>query len=392
MSAGDVSEYRALLEHCNTRRQREVLEAVIRTGNIVRAAKELGVTRSSAQSAVRASRKRAAKRGFAPAHDMTKTVPDGFHVKGVSTLYSGDGEVTAQWVKSNADAEEVAGKFREAFDAMLETVKPVKPIAKSKRKKPSDLMNVHIVTDYHLGMKAWREECGEDWDLKIAEQLLVNWFKYALDSAPDAQTGVLAQLGDFLHWDGLDAVTPASKHILDADSRFQKVVRVAIRSLRQIIQLMLKKYDHLHIIMADANHDPASSIWLREMFAAFYKDEPRITVDNSADTYYCVEHGSTSLFFHHGHKRKPGNIDDVLVAKFRDVFGRTKRSYCHMGHLHHLHSLETNLMVVEQHRTMAAKDAYASRGGWMADRGAPTITYSKEYGEVGRSVVTPAML
>lgn len=152
------------------------------------------------------------------------------------------------------------------------------------------------------------------------------------------------------------------------------------------------KYDRVHLIMADANHDPAGGAWLREMFAAFYDDEPRITVDNSADTYYCIEHGQTSLFFHHGHKRKPSAVDDVFVAKFRGVFGRTKYSYAHLGHMHHDMKLETNLMTVEQHRTMAAKDAYASRGGWMAGRGAPVIIYSDKFGEVGRQVYTPEMV
>jgi hypothetical protein len=49
-------------------------------------------------------------------------------------------------------------------------------------------------------------------------------------------------------------------------------------------------------------------------------------------------------------------------------------------------------MTVEQHRTMAAKDAYAARGGWMAGRGAPVITYSNRFGEVGRQVYTPEMV
>ena len=121
-------------------------------------------------------------------------------------------------------------------------------------------------------------------------------------------------------------------------------------------------------------------------------DEPRITVDNSADTYYVYEHGDTSLFFHHGHKRKPDNVHDVFAAKFRDIFGRTKHSYAHMGHMHHQFTKETNLMIVEQHPTMAAADAYASRLGYGAKRSAPVITYSSKFGEVGRLTVTPEMV
>jgi hypothetical protein len=144
--------------------------------------------------------------------------------------------------------------------------------------------------------------------------------------------------------------------------------------------------------MAEGNHDPASSIWLREWLHAMYEDEKRVTVDLSPDPYYCYEHGQTSLFFHHGHRRKPTNIDTVFAAKFREVFGRTKHSYGHMGHLHHRDVKESNLMVVEQHRTLAASDAYASRGGWMSKREAQVITYDRTHGEVGRVVINPEMV
>jgi hypothetical protein len=49
---------------------------------------------------------------------------------------------------------------------------------------------------------------------------------------------------------------------------------------------------------------------------------------------------------------------------------------------------ENNLMIVEQHRTLAAPDAYAARGGWITGRDAKVITYHREYGEVGRLTVS----
>jgi hypothetical protein len=372
--------------------QARYIKAYIEHGSQHKAATALGVNQSQVSQTIARVMSNAARMGYAPAHDMTHAVPDGFHVRGVSTYYDGEGNPKAQWVKSAIDQDELEQRIRDAFDALRDGIPKAKLVPPTKAKRSADLLNLHILTDFHLGAKAWHEESGEDWDLSIAEDLLVRWFTVAIENAPSASIGVLGQLGDFLHWDGYDAVTPASKHLLDADTRFQKLVRVAIRATRRIVALMLQKYDRVHLIMADANHDPASGAWLREMFAAFYDTEPRITVDNSADTYYCLEHGTTSLFFHHGHKRKPAAVDDVFVAKFREVFGRTKFSFAHMGHMHHDMKLETNLMTVEQHRTMAAKDAYASRGGWMAGRGAPVITYHKRYGEVGRQVYTPEMV
>jgi hypothetical protein len=154
-----------------------------------------------------------------------------------------------------------------------------------------DLLNQYTVTDLHFGSLSRREETGTDYDLKIAEQLLLDWFAAAIQMSPNAHTAVLAQLGDLLHFDSLEAVTPTSRHVIDADSRFAKIVRIVIRTMRRIVAMLLEKHQHVHIIMADANHDPASEIWLREMFAAFYEHEPRLTIEKSPSTYYAYEWG-----------------------------------------------------------------------------------------------------
>jgi hypothetical protein len=241
-------------------------------------------------------------------------------------------------------------------------------------------------------MLAHHEEAGDDWDLKIAEQTLVAWFAQAIAQSPASETAVFAQLSDLLHADGIEPLTPASKHLLDVDSRFYKVVRVVIRLLRQIIDMLLAKHAKLHIIMADANHDPVSQIWLREWIAVLYEQEPRITVDRSPSPYNAFEFGKVALFFHHGHKRKVENVADVFASQFRELFGRTRFAYAHTGHLHNLQVRENNLMIVEQHRTLAARDAYSARAGYLSGRDAKVIVYHRDFGEVSRVTVSSDMV
>jgi len=376
----------SLLDYCLSEEQRQIATLYQQGLSITQIAKSVKKDRTNTRRSLNQIRDRAAKAGYSPEHDMDKPVPDGYMVKGVSTYYNQDGVKTAQWVKSQVDAERQKELLAEAISALSSDIKREKPVKPTGQHEP-DLLNCYVITDYHLGMLAWHEEAGDDWDIKIAEDMLVEWFRLAIAQSPKSKYAVFAQLGDFLHTDAFEALTPASKNILDADSRYQKIVRIAIRATRRIIKLLLEKHDHVHVIMAEGNHDPSGSVWLREFLHALYENENRVNVDLSPDPYYCVEHGLVSLFFHHGHRKKPTNIHDVFVAKFRDVFGRTKHSYGHMGHLHHRDVKETNLMVVEQHRTLAAADAYASRGGWMSGREAQCITYDKQYGEVGRVVI-----
>lgn len=324
---------------------------------------------------------------------MTRTAPDGFTVKGVSTLYRDDGSIAGQWVKTQQEPNALARLLHEAFNGMADELPRVEPTpVQPDLYGSAKLVNVFVVTDYHLGMLAWHEETGADWDTEIAEKLLVDWFAAAIAASPKAEKAVFAQLGDFLHWDGLEAVTPTSHNVLDADTRFAKLVRVAIRVIRRIIGMLLERHKTVHVLMAEGNHDIASSVWLREWLAAIFENEPRVTVDRNPDPYYCYEHGSTSLFFHHGHKKRMDDIETVFVAKYREVFGRTKHSYAHMGHLHHDKRIESNLMTVEQHRTLAAPDAHASRGGWLSGRDAKVITYHEDHGEVARITLSPDMV
>ena len=358
--------------------------AVQQYGSVAAAARALNLPVSTLRHRYNSYKRRSA--GNTP-----RPVPDGQVIRGVSTNYDADGNVVQTWVKTRAEDEDRLEQLRVALAALTENLPAEAPIAPPKAGL-TDLANLYVITDYHIGMQAWPEETGDDWNIRIAEDLLVRWFGAAIEQAPDAEVGVLAQLGDFLHWDGLEAVTPASKHVLDADTRFQKLARVAIRVTRRVINLLLAKHARLHVLMAEGNHDPASSVWLREWLAEVYRDNPRVSVDLSPSPYYCYEHGKTSLFFHHGHKRPPKNIDHVFAARYREIYGRTEHSYAHLGHLHNETVLETNLMKIEQHPTLAGADAYAARGGWISRREASVITYSKAAGCIGRVVLTPEMV
>lgn len=365
----------------------ETMKQALAVQTVEAAARELGMHPRTLAS----HKARFARQGWSPEHDMTKTVPDGFHLKGTSTLYK-DGAPVIQWVKTSIDHERQAEIMREAIKGMADEIPKAAPALFTAGPVDSDLLNCYVITDFHLGALSWKPETGADWNMDIAERTLVEWFRRAIEQSPNAETALLAQISDLLHWDGFDAVTPTSKHLLDADTRFPKLVRVAIRVLRQIIGMLLAKHQNLHIIMADANHDPVSQVWLREWLSVLYEDEPRVTVDTSPSPYNAYEFGSVAVFTHHGHKRKVTNVSEVFAAKFREMFGRTKYAYVHMGHLHSVDMKENNLMIVEQHRTLAAPDAYAARGGWISGRDAKVITYHKSYGEVGRITVSYDMI
>jgi len=394
---------------------RAAVEAVERHGSQVAAASALKLSRQALQNRL----KRAAEQGlmgYEPilpgfaAKSISSRAPDGawvkqtkapgevfelparHSVKGVSALIDGEDRVIQKWVKTDRDSTAQYEALRAAFEAFKEELPREAPVAAPVHVMGA-MLSQYTITDAHLGAMAWNEETGRgDYDLAIGEKLLVDWFGAAIAGSPPSRRAVLAQLGDFLHHDSFKSVTPEHGHVLDADSRYPKMVRVAIRVLRRIVRMLLEKHAEVHLVMADANHDPVSGVWLRELFAVLYEDEPRVTVDTTPGTYSVLEHGDVSLFWHHGHRRGVSDVDSVFAGKFREIYGRTRFSYAHLGHKHADELKTTNLMKVEQHETLAAPDAFAANGGWLSGRSAKVIYYHAKRGEVGRNVITPEMV
>jgi hypothetical protein len=254
------------------------------------------------------------------------------------------------------------------------------------------LCNLYTFTDYHLGMLAWHKEGGSDWNVSIAEKTIVAALAQMINQSPKAHTAVLNIQGDFLHTDGKTPVTPASKHVLDADSRFPKIRKSAIRVIRSLVAMSLQRHQEVHLIIAEGNHDEESAGWLSDLFAVHYEEEHRISVSDAVLPFYVFEWGATMLGVHHGHKVKNESLPLLFAAQFPQEWGRTTRREIHCGHRHHRDEKEYNGVTVVQHPTLAARDAYAARGGWIADRAAWAITYHKKYGAVGRVMITTEML
>jgi hypothetical protein len=204
-----------------------------------------------------------------------------FVVTGRSTLRNlQTGEDVLVWEKESLDRQAEAEAREAAFEALAETLPRERPTV-APVGVIRDLCNLYTFTDYHLGMLAQEEEGGANWDLEDRWQHLDRQLRFDGRAEPFGETAIINLQGDFLHTDGLTPVTPAHGHVLDADSRYSKIVKVAIKAIRQLVAMALEKHQDVRLIIAEGNHDESGSIWLRQMFDALYELEPRVTVDTS---------------------------------------------------------------------------------------------------------------
>jgi len=379
-----------LKQYCISNRELQVISARAEDDTVDETAAKFGVSIRAIYTISGAVKARAARKGHAPEHDMTATAPDGFQVKGVSTYYNASGQKTGQWVKTIGDKERQHEIMLLAIEETHKNYKPFKPSPKVKH-TDKDLLSLITITDFHLGMYAWEAETGDDWDVNISKRVFLNAIADMIEAAPKAHTGFLCQLGDFLHFDGITAVTPMSGHILDADTRYSKLVELTIEIMTQAVQMMLKKFGKVVIVQAEGNHDMSGSIWLRKHIKYVFSKDDRVEVIDNEFPYYAYLHGEILLGFHHGHKKKMAQLPKLFASepRFRKLWGKATQAYIHTGHMHHERVVEDMGAIVEQNPSLSTRDAYSARGGWVSARGAKVITYHTKLGEVHRTTVRP---
>lgn len=376
-----------------TARQREVLEAVNKHGSMRAASIALGVHNTVAMQTLRAVERKAAIHGYSPQHDLTKKVAPGFLARGHSTLYKrGEPEPLLQWVKTRDDPDQREAIIREAVKAMSADVKGLSPVIKAPKRVLSDILCVYPLGDPHFGLYAWHKEAGDDFDADEARRLTLGAVDRLVQAAPDAETAIILPLGDVFHMDDNTAQTPSHKNQLDVDTRFVKVLRIGIETFRHAILRALQKHSKVIVRFVSGNHDP-HAIWaLAFSIAAYFDNEPRVTVDLSPSKFWYHRFGRVLIGSTHGDTVKPADLLGVMAADRSEDWGLTKHRYWYTGHIHHQRVYEFPGVVCEAFRTLAAKDAWAAGAGYRAGRDMCCIVHHQEHGEIERHRCDVGML
>lgn len=375
-----------------TDRQKEILAAIKEHGGARPAAAALGIAFSYVSRAHAAVVKKAAQQGHSPEHDMTHIVPDGFKVKGTSTLYDETGKPRLQWVKSSADEERRWELFKEAVGVLSEEVKGLAPAIPAPAHSLADLLTVIPMGDPHFGLYCWAAETGDDFDSDKARALTLAAVDRLMSSAPDSQTCIILPLGDVFHANDQTNQTPAHKHQLDVDTRFVRVLQIGIATYRHAILRALQKHERVIVRFVQGNHDPQSVWSLALSIAAYFDNEPRVEVDLSPSKFWFHRFGKVLLGSTHGDTVKPDALEGIMAADRAEDWGQTKYRYWYTGHIHSSNKKEFRGCVWESFRTLAAQDAYAAGHGYRAGRDMLAIVHHREHGEIERHRCDVGML
>lgn len=361
-----------------TERQREALRLREQGLTNAQVAEALGITERNARNLIVRGRANldpaisagmdAANTGLVPALQWVK-VPATKETPGYSLM-----------LKPGAPSlEEMAERIKAAF-ADMPAAEPIQP----PEKVMDDLANVYPLYDVHWGMHAWgRETGGVDYDLKLAETDLVQAFERLLNRTPFGDTAFLILGGDFFHADDNTAQTPASRHVLDVDGRFYKVVETAIHTLSFVISRLLSRHRNVIVRVLPGNHDPHSHLILTFALFERFRTDGRITVQRDPQDLLMWQWGRCGIFAHHGDKSKP----QELALKLADVcpfWSEARHRHTYLGHLHRMQAERIGGMIVERLDAFCPPDNYGSR--WSSRRMLKVDTFCKISGRVGQQI------
>jgi len=372
----------------------EAVDALALHGSQVAAAAALGIARGTIQGRLAAA-SRYGLNGFDPvpegfevsqiSHgpngDFVKmrpegpamVPPEGLVLKGASVL-SRDGREVVRWDKYGTDGQLSDGALAQAVRDAFEDF-PTTYLTHPLYDTRPDLLTVIPLVDWHVGLLAWEEETGGNYDLNIAQATLRRAMFDLIKATPPSGKCVVLGLGDLLHFDGYEAKTERSGNVLDTDSRYPKVLRAALQLVKYTIDLALEHHETVDVRVMQGNHDQRAALAVAIALAEGYDKNPRVTVNDSPSYIWFERYGKVLLGATHGDKAKMSDMPLLMAVDRPADWAASTRRRVFTGHIHHERLREVGGVVVESLRSPVAKDAWHSFEGYRAGRSVYAYTF-----------------
>jgi hypothetical protein len=322
-------------------------------------------------------------------HGEAFAVPEGHVVKGVSALVDEEGREVVKWIKTTVGTDAV--DVIEACKTAFEGITPAKPTKSPNMPGASDFCSLTPCNDWHVNMFAWGKETpipgeNKNWDLKIAERVIGDAVCAVVERSRPSRLAIVLGGGDLTHADNKEGKTAKSGNILDCDGRYQKSVQVACRLKVLTIDAHLEKHNEVLVRIIPGNHDEHTAVAIAYYLHAYYRNEPRVTVDLDPSLFWWHRFGKVMLGATHGHTVKLQDMPMVMANRRPEDWGATRHRYIHGFHIHHktLYGFESDGCFMESHQAPIPSDGWHYSKGYITGQSIQSIPYHCEVGEYGR--------
>ena len=308
-------------------------------------------------------------------------------------------KINSYWTKQSA-----SGKFTSSVNAILKKVdtdlglqkeiilaelrnstKYVPYYKPSKKAKYAYEINI---PDAHFGKMSWKDESGEDYDLKIAEERYETAIQELLSLVnTDLLEEIIFPIGnDMINIDSRRNETFAGT-AQDSDSRFFKIIKVVKNVLIRNINA-LSLLAPVKVIVISGNHDPESMFMLGEILDSYYHNDKNVTVDNAPKQRKYYQYGKNGFQYTHGNEENHKDLGLIFATEEKQLWADTEFRFCKLGHFHK--NKKTNYLSIDEHQgfqvqilpSLSGSDAWHKSKGYMSKKQAKGFLYHKENGQI----------
>jgi len=273
--------------------------------------------------------------------------------------------------------EEIKLDLKEHFISFSENYS--RPFIKKISHKSDKMLEIPIM-DLHLGKLGHKDETGENYDHKIAEQRFLQIINDIIERTKHYNfEKIIFPIGqDFFQFNSIESETVAGTRV-DSDVRWYKLFLKGVDLLVKSIEL-LSEVSNVEVFYVPGNHDKSVSYYALNYIYAWFRNNQRVSVDLSPSCRTYKEYGNSLVGYSHGNFEKK-KISNIMQVEAREQWGRTKYHEFHLGHYHSEITKEENGLIIRHISSVTGTDAWHNESGFIgAVKKAQAFIWDKEYG------------
>jgi len=258
-------------------------------------------------------------------------------------------------------------------------------------KKTGKMMYEIDMPDIHFGRLTWEEESGENYDIRIAENMVTKVLEELLTYTE------LFPIKKILLPLGNDFYNVNSKSNTTVGGTPQQEDTRAAKTFRRGLQLAIKMIETcsqiapVDVLIIKGNHDEERVFYLGEALHAWFHTNPQVFVDNRAVSRKYYLYGKNLLGFTHGGEFKIDKLPSIMPTEVPDLWAKSQYREWHLGHIHHKFEVnEENGVVVRFLRSLVPIDAWTFDKGFVgAQKAAESFVWDPNKGLLAQFTATP---
>jgi hypothetical protein len=259
---------------------------------------------------------------------------------------------------------------------------------------PEAVMLELALMDPHIGMLAWGEEVGEDYDLGIASKVYVETAQklLRLHKMYEVERILLVLGNDMFHVDTIlnKVASTTAGTPQDFDTRLPKMFTTARRAAVEIIDAA-RTIAPVDVMIVPGNHDQHTMYRLGEVLSAWYRADKYVRVLNEPTMRKYYAYGKNLIGFTHdpttGRKHDP--LPLIMANEVPDLWAGSEYREIHCGHLHATSLTEMQGVRLRTLPALTATDEWHKNNGYSHHRAATALAFRHAGGLVGLHEVTP---